>query len=181
MVSHTAKNCIIKPLSTSDEKCFLEKNHIQGTANSSAAYGLYFNNTLVSTMTFRKPNKAKGQENIDGHWELLRFCSVLDTHVVGGAGKLLKHFIKTHCPIQILSFADRRWSNGNLYKRLGFEQKKSTLLNYWYIKNKQRYHRFGLRKNKNDDQSLTEYENRLAQGYLRIWDCGSSKWILSTK
>lgn len=176
-----AKKCTIKPLNKSDERHFLETNHIQGFARSSIAHGLYHNNTLVSIMTFSKPSKAKGQKMIAGHWELLRFCSILDTTVVGGASKLLNHFVKTHCPIQVLSFADRRWSTGNLYKRLGFDEKPATALNYWYIKGDKRYHRFGLRKNKNDDQSLTEYENRLAQGYLRIWDCGSSKWILSTK
>lgn len=175
-----AKNCTIKPLNKSEEIHFLETNHIQGFARSSISYGLYHHNELVSVMTFSKPSKAKGQKMITGHWELLRFCSILDTTVVGGASKLLKYFVKTHSPIQVLSFADRRWSTGNLYKNLGFQEKPSTALNYWYIKGDKRYHRFGLRKNKNDNQSLTEYENRLSQGYLRIWDCGSSKWILST-
>ena len=41
-----------------------------------------------------------------------------------------------------------------------------------------RLHRFTLRKNINDDPSLTEWENRVKQGYDRIWDCGSAKYEL---
>lgn len=176
-----AKRCIIKSVSKFEENQFLNDNHIQGFSRSSIAYGLYLNDKLVSIMSFGKPSKAKGQKNIPGHWELLRFCSLIDTNVVGGAGRLLQAFIKNHTPTQILSFADKRWSTGHLYKMLGFSEEHQTSINYWYIKNNQRFHRFGLRKNKNDNQTLTEYENRLSQGYLRIWDCGSSKWIWNAK
>ena len=176
-----ARHCIINSVTKIEEKEFLSKNHIQGFAKSSIVYGLYFDKKLVSIMSFSKPSKAKGQQNIAGHWELLRFCSLLNTNVIGGAGKLLKHFLKNHNPDQILSFADNRWSVGNLYRTLGFCEGKKTAINYWYIKNYQRYHRFGLRKNSLDDPTLTEYQNRLNQGYLRIWDCGSSKWLWTKK
>jgi hypothetical protein len=172
-----ARKCKIGSVDKATEKAFMEQNHIQGHAKSSVAYGLYYNNELVSVMTFSKPSKAKGQKNIPGHWELLRFCSVLDTHVVGGAGKLLAHFVKHHEPVQILSFADSRWSIGTLYKSLGFIENTHTAINYWYVKGERRYHRYALRKSSSDNQCLTEYQNRLNQGYLRIWDCGSSKWI----
>lgn len=36
--------------------------------------------------------------------------------------------------------------------------------------------RYGLRKNQDDDPTLTEYENRLSQGYTRIWDCGHARY-----
>jgi predicted nucleic acid-binding Zn ribbon protein len=172
-----ARDCELKKLDKATEIKFMNDNHIQGFARSSAAYGLYYNDTLVSAMSFSKPNKAKGQKKVEGHWELLRFCSILNTSVVGAAGKLLKKFINDYNPLQVLSFADLRWSSGDLYKTLGFIEGKKTAINYWYIKNNQRFHRFTLRKNSQDNQMLTEYENRLNQGYLRIWDCGSSKWI----
>jgi hypothetical protein len=38
-----------------------------------------------------------------------------------------------------------------------------------------------LRKNPNDDPSLTEWENRKNQGWNRIWDCGHSKWTWVNK
>jgi len=38
-----------------------------------------------------------------------------------------------------------------------------------------RYHRYGLRKKQDD--VLTEKEIRNQQGWLRIWDCGSLKYV----
>jgi hypothetical protein len=174
-----ARKCIIKEVHPTIASNFLNQNHIQGNAKSSIKLGLYYNNELVSLMTFSKPNLSKGQKKEDGFWELLRFCNLLNTSVVGGANRLLHHFVKTYLPVKILSFADKRWSLGKLYQTLGFVKQKDSSINYWYIDRKEskRIHRFSLRKNKNDNQDLTEYENRLAQGYLRIWDCGSSKWL----
>ena len=102
---------------------------------------------------------------------------------MGGASKLFAHFVKHYTPIKVLSFADKRWSTGNLYQQLKFTSVGDTRINYWYIdtKNTKRIYRYALRKNKNDDQSLTEYENRIKQGYKRIWDCGSSKWEWDSK
>jgi len=174
-----ARKCKLITVSKNKEREFLEKFHIQGHARSSIAIGLEYEGNLVSLMTFSTLSRAKGHIAKINHWELLRFCSMLDTTVIGGAGKLLKSFINNYSPQEIISFADKRWSTGNLYQTLGFEKAKDTGLNYWYInlKERSRIHRYKLRKNKNDDINLTEYENRLAQGYLRIWDCGSSKWI----
>ena len=36
-------------------------------------------------------------------------------------GKLLKYFIDKHSPDEIMSYADKDWSDGNVYRRLGFE------------------------------------------------------------
>jgi hypothetical protein len=174
-----ARNCQLQLVDSKTEKQFFELNHIQGHANSSIAIGLYYEDQLVSLMSFSKPNFAKGQLYRQDYWELLRFSSILNTSVMGAAGKLVKFFIKNYNPIQILSFADRRWSQGNLYKTLGFSNHGNTALNYWYINVREgrRIHRYKLRKNSSDNPALTEYQNRLNQGYLRIWDCGSSKWI----
>lgn len=175
-----ARKCSIKEISYSVEKEFLEKNHIQGHAKSSVKLGLFYENQLVSVMTFSKPNLSKGHRNVaENTWELLRFSNILNTSVVGSASKLFSYFIKKYNPEKIISYSDNRWNTGDVYSKLGFLYDGETPLNYWYIDPKKikRIHRFKLRKNKNDDPSLTEYENRLKQGWLRIWDCGNSKWV----
>lgn len=178
-----ARRCQIRSVNVKDEKEFLEKNHIQGYARSNFAFGLYYKDSLVSLMSFSKPSKSKGQIYKEGHWELLRFASCLNSNIIGAADRLLNYFIQIENPQQILSFADKRWSTGDLYRQLGFDRQKDTAINYWYInlKENKRIHRYKLRKNKQDNPQLTEYQNRLNQGYLRIWDCGSSKWIWSNK
>lgn len=178
-----ARKCTISMVTSEQARQFLTDNHIQGFANSSIKLGLFFNDELVSLMTFSRLSKSKGYVHIQGHWELSRFCNKTNTTVIGGASKLFSYFISCHSPEYVLSFADRRWSDGNLYKQLNFSFTGNTEINYWYFnsKNTERIHRYKLRKNKSDDQSLTEYENRLSQGYLRIWDCGSSRWEWTKK
>jgi hypothetical protein len=174
-----ARKCEVREINYIQEKEFLNTNHIQGYAKSSIKLGLFYENNLVSVMTFSVPSISKGQKKSAGTWELLRFCSILNTTIPGAAGKLFSYFVTKYDPLSVISFADKRWGTGNVYKNMKFYQTNDTPINYWYIdfKNLKRIHRFRLRKNHLDDKHLTEFQNRLNQGYLRIWDCGNSKWI----
>ena len=51
-------------------------------------------------------------------FELLRFCSVINYSVIGAANKLLKYFEKNYNPNYLISYADRRWSQGKIYEKL---------------------------------------------------------------
>lgn len=168
-----ARNCTINEISSSIASRFCRDNHIQSSGRSNVRYGLYYQNKLVSVMTFSNNNLSRKIKS----WEINRFCNKIGTSVVGGASKLFKHFIKIYAPSSVISYADSRWSIGNLYKTLGFKFVKDTPPNYWYFYagSTKRIHRFTLRKQINES-SLTEKELRKNQGYHRIWDCGSSKW-----
>ena len=50
-----ARKCEIKDVKNTSKKNFLDENHIQGKCQSSANLGLYYNDELVSLMTFGKP------------------------------------------------------------------------------------------------------------------------------
>jgi hypothetical protein len=169
-----ARDCNLKSISSKEANVFLQENHLQGGGRSNARYGLYYNDKLISVMTFSNNNISRKINN----WEINRFCSKLDHTIVGGASKLFKRFLTDYNPKEVISYADSRWSNGDLYKILGFNFVHKTHSNYWYFRPNEliRKHRYGFRKNKNDNPNLTEYENRLNEGYLRIWDCGSTKW-----
>ncbi|QXO06016.1 hypothetical protein [Campylobacter phage CJLB-10] len=65
-----ARKCILKQVSKSEEKEFLNKNHLQGFTGSSICYGLYFNNELVCLMSFGKPRFTNKYD-----WELIRLCT----------------------------------------------------------------------------------------------------------
>ena len=180
-----ARKCIIKEININESTKFLNDNHLQGNIGSKVKLGLFYNNELVSLMTFGNKRVSMGNKiKTDGEYEMLRFCNKLNTTVIGGASKLLSYFIKNHNPKSILSFADRRYSNGNLYKELGFKQLENTKPNYWYFKNNSldRYHRFGFRKDvlvkQGFDAQLTEHQIMDERGYLRIYDCGNMKFIL---
>src|ERR1035437_4639614 len=161
---------------------FLLKNHIQGFVGSKVKIGLYYNNELVSIMTFGNLRKSLGQVSKEGSYELLRFCNKLNTSVVGGASKLFKYLIKNYNPKKIISYSDSSRSVGGLYKKLGFEFSHQSDPNYYYIINGIRNHRFNFRKDKlikeGHDPSKTEIEIMTESGYYRIFDCGSKKWII---
>ncbi len=169
------RKCIIKEIPTNIKTKFLNDNHIQGTVGSKINYGLYYNNELVSIMTFGSGRNIMNGKNYE--WELLRFCNKINYSVIGGASKLLKHFIKENKPNKIISYADIRWSDGNLYDVLGFNYMFTSQPNYFYIINKKREHRYKYRKDilikEGFDKNKTEQEIMSDRGYNRIYDCGN--------
>jgi hypothetical protein len=172
-----ARKCEIREVSTKEKTKFLNDNHIQGAVGSKINLGLYYNNELVSIMTFGKRPILNKSE-----YEMLRFCNKLNTNVVGGASRLFKSFIKRYNPNEIISYADRRWSMGNMYEKLGFEFIENTEPNWFIINGKNREHRvkyqkhrlieMGFDENKTADQIL--FENDMN----KIYDCGTKKYIL---
>jgi len=173
-----ARKCIIKEIDYKTSKEFLENNHLQGYTQDKIRYGLFYNNELVSVMTF---GKSRFDKNIE--YELLRFSSKINHKVIGGASKLLKYFERNYKPKSIISYANRRWSKGNLYEKLGFEFIKNTNPNYFYYKDRKLYNRLKFQKHKlkdlleNFDENKTEYENMLDNNYRIIFDCGQKVYI----
>ena len=162
-------------ISFKDCKNFLNLNHIQGTCSSRYNYGLFYNGELVSVMTFGK-SRFK-----DGEFELLRFANKLYTNVVGGASKLFSHFRKDHPEVKkIISYADRRWSKGNLYENLGFTCTDKTPISYCYVLKDRRHNRIEFQKHKlvaeGADPNKSEHEIMLDKGIYRIYDCGNLKY-----
>ena len=121
------------------------------------------------------------QSNDENVYEMLRFCNKLNTSVIGGADKLFKYFINTYKPKEVISYADRSWSQGELYKKLGFTFIGKTPPNYYYIIDRKRYHRFNFRKDKlireGFDSTKSEHEIMLKRKIYRIYDSGSLKFV----
>lgn len=183
-----ARKCEIREISDNNViREFLTDNHIQGFVGSNIKIGLYCNSELVTLMTFGKKRIALGnKKSDDDEYEMLRFCNKLNTSVVGGASKLLNYFIKNYKPKTIETFADRRYSQGDLYKHLGFTYNGNTKPNYFYFsKNNplKREHRFNYRKDilvkQGFDCNKTEHQIMLERGFLRIYDSGSMRFILT--
>lgn len=177
-----ARNCKIESISSTMKNDFLTKFHLQGKDISSINLGAFYKNELVSVMTFSHGNISKGSHSEEGIWELSRFCSNFNYNIIGIASKLLSYFKRTYKWNQIFSYADRRWSDGNLYYKLGFDLSYITKPNYWYSKDGfKRIHRFYLRKTTSDPKDEPEWLIRAKQGYYRIWDAGNYKFILKNK
>jgi hypothetical protein len=178
-----ARKCKIIELNSDTCSRFLEKYHIQGAIGSTYKYGLTYKNRLVAVITFNKGRTSTGHKPVEGDWELGRYCTIFNFNVVGGASKLITHFIRNTNPNKIYSYADRRWSNGNMYEKIGFSFVKNTTPNYWYTKTfKTREHRVKYQKHKlvdfpSYDNYLTEEDIMKKEKYFKIWDCGSKLYI----
>jgi hypothetical protein len=114
---------------------------------------------------------------------MIRFCNKLNFNVIGGASRLLKYFIRTYNPKQLISYADRRWSQGRLYETLGFEFIKNTTPNYFYVVKKRRENRFKYRKDilvkEGFDPNKSEREIMAERKIPRIYDCGCKLYKLT--
>ena len=174
-----ARKCEIKELDSTKARTFLEENHLQGYANATHKIGLYYNDELVSIMTF---GASRYDKKVD--WELIRFANKLGTNVLGGASKILKYF-RTKYEGSIVSYCDISLFSGNLYKQLGFEFSHNAKPNYFYFDSMLNvYSRVSFQKHKlkdklaNFDPTLTEWENMLNNDFNRYWDCGNAVYTL---
>ena len=183
-----ARNCVIKEISYKDAYVFLNENHIQGVVPSKYNISLWYNDEIVAIMTFGSLRRNLGNISKLGSFELLRFCNKIGYTVIGGASRLFHFFIEKYTPNEIISYADRRWSQGNLYEKLGFQFIGNTKPNYSYIDGKKqiRINRYNLRKNilvekYNCPKDISETEFCNSIGLYQVFDCGNKKYIWKSK
>lgn len=163
------RNCQKVIVSTYDKNMFLNENHVQGEDKSKIKLGLTYENELVCVMTFCKPRFNKSYE-----WELSRFSSKKELNVIGGFSKLLKWF-RSQYSGNIVSYADRRYSNGNVYIKNGFIVERINSPSYYYVDKNYltRYNRMKFQKKIIGAYDCTEYEKARELGFNKIYDCGT--------
>jgi hypothetical protein len=172
-----ARKCIVKEVKSNIVRTFLDENHIQGFSRSTYKLGLYYNDELVSLMTFgyRRTNTKK-------EFELIRFCNKLGINVIGASSKLFKYFLMNYSieDDYILSYADYSLFNGKMYDMLGFKEIHLTVPNYFWVINKKREHRWKYNKQKlikeGFDSNKTEKEIMYSRGYYRIYGVGQKRY-----
>jgi hypothetical protein len=167
---------------------FLNNNHIQGYSKSKIKMGLFYEDELVSLMTFGDIRIFMGSKDQEkNNYELIRFCNEKGVNVIGGASRLFKNFLRNYKPNKVISYSDNSYSDGRLYKTLGFDISESKVhLNYHWVINKKREHRYKYRKSvlvkmgydSNKSEKDIMYED---VGAYRVWGCGNKKWLYVNK
>lgn len=169
-----ARKCDVSKIGFKEAKTFLDENHLQGHTMSSLNYGLYHNGELVSLMSFNKPRGGIGGKKYD--YEMSRYCVKKHTQIIGGGNKLMKFIEAELKGYTIVTYADRRWSEGDIYPKLGFDKVQITKPNYSYIVGKKREFRFKFRKqiliSEGFDPNKTEEQIMRERGIYKIYDCG---------
>ncbi len=168
-----------KTISSSEARVFHKSNHINGYVNSSLNYGLFHNDILVSVLSLSRTRFDKKYE-----YEITRFSTFQGHTVVGGFSKLLKLTGVN----SLMTYADLRFGSGNVYLNNGFQKCSSTPPNYWYFdkrdseatfESRMKYQKKKLTNMKGYSIDKTELEIMNENNYLRIYDCGSNKFLLN--
>jgi hypothetical protein len=156
---------------------FCEENHIQGaTTCITYALGAYEGNNLVAVVTFSEFERQKYRT------ELSRFCT--DGRIFAGLfGRMFKRALSDTGVTEVTTFADRRYSDGNLYIKTGFKHEGNVPVDFRYVKNGKTYDKRGFTKRQiakkfNVDMAgKTERQGMMEQGFSRIYDCGKMRFI----
>lgn len=130
-----ARDCEIKKLSNKDARPFMEENCFYGYRSASLNLGLFLKKDkngfkkgdLLMIYTFGHPFFSKGLYDV----EVIRVGTKINCQVIGGASKLLKHFIVNYPKLKIgkknvdvnkiVFIVDADHNDGRSLETLGFE------------------------------------------------------------
>lgn len=175
-IKYNARDCAVAEISAKEGNIFLDKNHLQGPCRNAVYFGLKYNDDLVEVLTLRKTTYTGKTDS----WEIGRLATVMGIRVRGGFSKLLKtakSWLLTKGINELYTFADRRYSKGDVYLKNGFEFLGETEPGYYFTKDFTKLvHRYTLRKTKECPVGMTNDVWRASQGWTKVWDCGQLKF-----
>lgn len=151
---------------------FMDRNHIQGAAKARHKYGLHYSGELVAVATLSSSRLMKKLGSEYRSTELIRFASKGGITIVGGLTKLLKHYASKYQVHDIITYADRDWSDGRGYLSAGFIQTQivSPLELFIDTSSMQRYNAVKLGEDNTEPTSA-----------IRAFNTGSLKFLLYLK
>ena len=165
---HDARQCEVVEIGRSEAARFLENTHLQGAgASRGVAYALRQGGNILACATFAPSRYTKTAE-----WEILRYASI--GRVRGGFTRLFSTFLRAHGPASVVSYADLRWGEGDVYARAGFQDDGMTPPDYWYAHKETRISRYAAQHRPKD---LTEREWAETMGYKKVLGVGHRRWV----
>lgn len=176
-----ARKCTIKEVQSKEARKFLEENHMQGSVPATTRVALIYDDTIVSLMTFGKARISKNYQ-----YELYRFCTKKNLTVQGAGSRMLKYFEERHKPKSLVSYANRRWSQGNFYEKVGFAFSHNSGPNmFWFkagsmkLESRQKYQKHKLKDIEGFifDETKTAKENMFLNDYRVIYDSGNKIYL----
>lgn len=168
-----ARKCEIRDVSTADYREFCNKYHVQGYRSASIKLGLYYKNELVQIASFNKARQYSYNSIDKYEYEWVRGCISSNNKVVGGTSKLLKHFIDTYKPNNILCFSDWNLFSGKGYEEAGFQLEGYTGPDKFYITINNKMQRINR-----SPYAYQQYKQMVNEGKLfECHGCGSKKFV----
>ena len=152
---------------------FMAQNHLNGSPRARYKYGLYHKNTLVAAASFSARRPMLYHSEPYDSYELIRFANSAPHTVVGGLSKLLAQFVRELHPGDIMTYADRDWSAGWSYEKLGFRFAGNTPPQAFLIHPAEQVRYYPHRLPHGTTTSTLR-----RKGYFSIYNAGNKKYIL---
>lgn len=174
------RKCEIKIIDSKTAKDFINKYHIQKANSVLLSVGLFFEEELLGVIAGNRHHR-KSNKNI---MVLSRLVFKDNYTVQGGASKLFKYFkqeVKNLNMNKIITWADNRYTEGNIYKKLDMKLEDNLRPDYSYADlnklkrlskqscNKKRLSKLGA-------IGSTEHEMAQSLNLYRIYDCGKTRF-----
>ncbi len=177
-----ARNTLVQQSSTEEAQSFFKENHQLEFIKQPYHYALRYEGEVLAMASFGRkiimPNKGEQYKSV----ELSRFASKIGYQIPGAMSKLIQAFLKDHPVQDIMSVADRDWSLGCSYLKLGFSLSSISpaQIIYFHVPSQKRYfeHRLPLEiqnliHKSGDNLNLEDLKSK---GYLRIFNTGNYKF-----
>lgn len=175
-----ARKLNIEEIDSSNAMKFYEENHIAGSRGGIWHFGLVnAKGEILSCITIGK-SRYKSDE-----YELIRFANKINCVVSGAFSRLFGYAEKYLAGKTLVSFADLRFGFGETYRNAGFELVGITKPNYFYynklnpvgLESRLKYQKHKLVEFDTYEPKKTEEEIMVEAGFIRVFDCGNSKWL----
>ena len=169
---------------------FLDEHHLQVPLPGKVRYGLYLperyyrvlpdayladrpvGELLLAVATFAQPRTQLRAGLPHRSAELLRVASRIGTTVVGGLDKLLKTYLTNHPANDLMTYADRDWSDGGSYRKLGFDLVGELGPQRFWLRLDE-----GIRYVPDRIQVPLTETNAFDYGYIPVYNTGSYKFV----
>ena len=169
-----ARNCLVRIIE--DRKTvidFFDKNHIQGAVHKyTLCLGLYKDEELLQAVVFGKQHFGK-----NGDYELYRMATKLNTQVLGGFSKLMKH-----SPYNtVVSYVALRMFDAKGYLAGNWQIEHTANPSFCLTDGFNVFSRHLFKKSEclkkfnNVTKDMTEREMQVKNGFYRLWDSGTYK------
>lgn len=167
-----ARNCLVRTIE--DRKTvidFFNENHIQGAVHKyTLCLGLYKGEELLQAVVFGKQHFGR-----NGDYELYRMVTKLNTQVLGGFSKLMKH-----SPYDtVVSYVALRMFDAKGYLAGNWKIENKATPSFCLTDGVNTYSRHLFKKSEcmkkfdNVTEDMTEREMQIKNGFYRLWDCGT--------
>lgn len=132
------RSCTVERIEADKAYAFLDEYHLLGCTKAKFNYGIFKGDELLGVASFGKKCPIDRWDGKSMSSELIRLCFIPRTTVIGGFTKILWHHMNEEKLDDIMTYVDRNWSNGDVYRKIGFYEEENIKTHFYFDEEKQK-------------------------------------------